>query len=146
MIGNFQNLWKLHIQDKPQVWFLNISHIMSLLLKFKNKRLDHRNGYVFFKIKKNRIHEAPSQYTDENAANKSVSSKVTFRKGENKGFLRTANMERICASSIDKLSMEIQQVERIWPQLAIQSHINKEHDKNNSVGMYKIRIHLSFSL
>lgn len=62
------------------------------------------------KLKKNRIHKAPIQYTGgKNPANKSVSCKVTFRKVENKDFLRTANMERICASSIvDKLSKEIQ--------------------------------------
>lgn len=60
------------------------------------------------KQKQNRIHKAPTQYTGKNPANKSVSSKVTFRKEENKDFLRTANMERICASSIDKLSKEIQ--------------------------------------
>lgn len=82
---------------------------MSLLLKFKNKKLDHRNGYVFSKIKKNRIYKAPIQYTGgKNPANKSVSCKVTFGKVENKDFLRTANMEIICASSIDKLSKEIQ--------------------------------------
>lgn len=83
---------------------------MSLLLKFKNKKLDHRNGYVFSKIKKKTefIKHLFNILGEKNPANKSVSCKVTFRKVENKDFLRTANMERICASSIDKLSKEIQ--------------------------------------
>lgn len=89
---------------------INISHIMSLLLKFKNKRLDHRNDYAFFKIKKEidfmkhllnilvKIQQI-SQYPPK---------LLSEKKKETKNFLRTTNMERICASSIDKLSQEIQ--------------------------------------